>query len=195
MLLSGQVALKFSSPFWREAVGSADFFGHVATARADRGMFGVFYDFSTARDVESCSADPHLTLPSQNSTVKEETESNSEPSITTKALPTTKATPPAHILVTTVSGEALNDYQKLSDAEIVSRCVSTLRQMFPGEDVPEPIGSIVSRWGADPFAQMSYSYAAVGSSGDDYDALSEEVEDTVFFGGEVSTDLLVQFDL
>ena len=158
-------------------------------------MFGVFYDFSTARDSESCSTDPLSTPPSQNTNtpVKHETESNNEPTL---LIPTTKATPPAHILVTTVSGEALNDYQRLSDAEIVSKCVSTLRLMFPEEDVPKPIGSIVSRWGADPFAQMSYSYAAVGSSGDDYDALSEEVEDIVFFGGEVSAnvvDLLVRY--
>lgn len=183
---SPQVALKFSSPFWRKAVGNADFFGHIATSSANRGMFGVFYDFSTTRasDVSSTGTGTPPSIPDKNATVKVESANESS---APAGIPATKATDPAHILVTTVSGEALNDYQKLSDSEIVSKCVSTLRRMFPGEDVPEPIGSIVSRWGADPFAQMSYSYAAVGSSGDDYDALAEEVADVVFFGGEVST--------
>lgn len=94
---------------------------------------------------------------------------------------------PCHILLTTVSGEALKEFQKSCDAEIIGRCVTTLRRMFPGKEVPEPIKYVVSRWGDDPFAQMSYSYAAVGSSGDDYDALAEEVEETVFFAGEVRT--------
>ena len=92
---------------------------------------------------------------------------------------------PTYILVTTVSGEALNEYQKLSDMEIVSKCMACLRQMFPSEDVPAPSGYVVSRWGADPFAQMSYSYAAVGSSGEDYDFMAQDVVGKIFFAGEV----------
>lgn len=91
-----------------------------------------------------------------------------------------------YILVTTVSGEALNEYQKLSDMEIVSKCLTCLRCMFPEEDVPAPSGHVVSRWGADPFAQMSYSYAAVGSTGEDYDYMAQDMAGKVFFAGEVS---------
>ena len=90
-----------------------------------------------------------------------------------------------YILVTTVSGEALNEYQKLSDMEIVSKCLTCLRHMFPLEDVPAPSGHVVSRWGADPFAQMSYSYAAVGSTGEDYDYMAQDVAGKIFFAGEV----------
>ena len=91
----------------------------------------------------------------------------------------------SYILVTTVSGEALNEYQKLSDMEIVSKCLTCLRHMFPMEDVPAPSGHVVSRWGADPFAQMSYSYAAVGSTGEDYDYMAQDVAGKIFFAGEV----------
>ena len=59
--------------------------------------------------------------------------------------------------------------------------------MFPSEDVPAPSGYVVSRWGADPFAQMSYSYAAVGSSGEDYDVMAQDMVGKIFFAGEVST--------
>ena len=90
-----------------------------------------------------------------------------------------------YILVTTVSGEALNEYQKLSDKDIISKCMTCLRGMFPEEDVPAPSGHVVSRWGADPFAQMSYSYAAVGSSGEDYDHMAQDVVGKIFFAGEV----------
>ena len=91
-----------------------------------------------------------------------------------------------YILVTTVSGDALNEYQKLSDVDIVSRCMTCLRHMFPAEDVPAPTGYVVSRWGADPFAQMSYSYAAVGSTGEDYDHMAQDMAGKIFFAGEVS---------
>lgn len=100
-----------------------------------------------------------------------------------------------HILVTTVSGEALVQYEKMSDMEIVERCVGVLRCMFPGQQVPAPVGHMVSRWGADPFAQMSYSYAAVGSGGDDYNVLAEEVEGRIFFAGEVSVEVVSIFSL
>lgn len=86
-----------------------------------------------------------------------------------------------------MSGEALNEYQKLSDVEIVSKCMACLRRMFPTEDVPAPTGHVVSRWGADPFAQMSYSYAAVGSTGEDYDYMAQDVAGKIFFAGEVCT--------
>ncbi len=111
-------------------------------------------------------------------------------SVSAKSAKTTTSEPAldqekSYILVTTVSGEALSEYQKLSDLEIVSKCLTCLRHMFPLEDVPAPSGHVVSRWGADPFAQMSYSYAAVGSTGEDYDYMAQDVAGKIFFAGEV----------
>ncbi|KAI8023534.1 Protein FLOWERING LOCUS D [Camellia lanceoleosa] len=62
-------------------------------------------------------------------------------------------------------------------------CFSVLRQT-----VPEPIQTVCTRWGADPFSLGSYSNVAVGASGDDYDILAENVGDgRVFFAGEATT--------
>ena len=101
-----------------------------------------------------------------------------------------KSAPPSeskdHILVATISGEAVTGYQKMADSLIVELCVRTLQAMFPREQVPQPSGFALSRWGGEQYAQMSYSYVAVGSSGMDYDILAEEVEGKVFFAGEVS---------
>ena len=120
-------------------------------------MFGVFYDMSPRPSSSSNERD--------NSTEQKDK---------------------AHILVTTVSGEALKDYQRMSDGEIVDLCVRTLQLMFPQESVPPPDNYLLSRWGNDPFAQMSYSYVAVGSSGEDYNVMAEEVAGKIFFAGEVS---------
>ena len=171
-----QVALKFPSAFWRQTVGSADFFGHIASSREQRGMFGVFYDLSS-----STTSDP-LARAAFNS--EGSTNENAEPKGGMKA--ETGVCPMHCILVTTVSGDALVEYEKMSDIEIVERCMGVLHHMFPNQEIPPPIGHVVSRWGADPFAQMSYSYAAVGSGGDDYDVLAEDIEGRVFFAGEVS---------
>jgi len=160
------VALLFPQPFWRSTVGNADFFGHVAASREQRGMFGVFYDLS----------------PKSSTGTKSNQLSSGDSTDPPKPLPL-----PHCILVTTVSGEGLVPYEKMSDSEIVESCVGVLRKMFPQETVPAPLGSRVSRWGADPFAQMSYSYAAVGSSGEDYDVMADDIEGRVFFGGEVSS--------
>ncbi len=91
-----------------------------------------------------------------------------------------------HILVTIVSGDAVIQYQQMGDSQIVELCLNTLRSMFPDEAIPQPVGAAISRWGADPYAQMSYSYVAVGSSGEDYDVLAEDVEGKIHFAGEVS---------
>lgn len=155
-------------------MGSADFFGHIASSREQRGMFGVFYDLSSS----TTSAAPNSEDSAGNSLEKP------EPKGGLKA--ESGACPMHYILVTTVSGDALVEYEKMSDIEIVERCMGVLRHMFPNQDVPPPIGHVVSRWGADPFAQMSYSFAAVGSGGDDYDVLAEDIEGRVFFAGEVS---------
>lgn len=132
-------------------MGTADFFGHVASTKERRGMFSVFYDMSPSE------------IGFGNNNLKNQ----------------------SYILVTTVCGDALKIYQRMSNSQIVELCVGTLKLMFPEEHVPSPTGYAISRWGADPYAQMSYSYVALGSSGEDYDVLSEDVGGRILFAGEV----------
>lgn len=57
-----------------------------------------------------------------------------------------------------------------------------------GITVPEPLQTVCTRWGGDPFSLGSYSNVAVGASGDDYDILAESVGDgRLFFAGEATT--------
>ena len=165
-----QVALLFPQPFWRNTVGNADLFGHVANSQEKRGMFMVFYDLSPRPSHQDNSSSPNTTPEQESPLVKQEEEQQQQQ---------------LYVLLTTVSGDGLAAYQKMPDSEIVMECMEVLCHMFPQEHVPDPLQSVVSRWGADPFAQMSYSYAAVGSSGEDYDTMAEDVEGRIFFAGEV----------
>ena len=56
-----------------------------------------------------------------------------------------------------------------------------------GVDVPDPIQTICTRWGGDPFSYGSYSHVRVQSSGNDYDILAENVGGRLFFAGEATT--------
>jgi monoamine oxidase len=63
--------------------------------------------------------------------------------------------------------------------------MKTLRVMF-GDDIPEPEGVLITRWGKDPFAFGSYSHIPPFASGDDIDALFEPVNGVLFFAGEAT---------
>ncbi|WOL19940.1 hypothetical protein Cni_G28742 [Canna indica] len=93
------------------------------------------------------------------------------------------------LLVALVAGEAAIKLETTSPMEHVDRVLKVLRGIFApkGIEVPEPLQVICTRWGSDKFAYGSYSYVAVGSSGDDYDILAESVGDgRVFFAGEAT---------
>ncbi|KAK4405111.1 Lysine-specific histone demethylase 11 [Sesamum angolense] len=62
-----------------------------------------------------------------------------------------------------------------------------LEKLLPkGIAVPDPVQAVCTRWGQDQFSYGSYSYVAIGASGDDYDILAENVADRVFFAGEAT---------
>ncbi|XP_078429674.1 lysine-specific histone demethylase 1 homolog 1-like [Wolffia australiana] len=94
------------------------------------------------------------------------------------------------LLVALVAGESAVEFEGMCPATAVKRVMDTLRRIFSvkGIQVPEPVQVVCTRWGADEFAYGSYSYIAVGSSGDDYDVLAESMGDgRVFFAGEATS--------
>lgn len=93
------------------------------------------------------------------------------------------------LLVALVAGDAAVRFELMSPVESVKRVLEILRGIFnpKGIVVPDPIQAVCTRWGRDNFAYGSYSYVAVGSSGDDYDILAESVGDgRLFFAGEAT---------
>src|SRR5688500_7734047 len=53
--------------------------------------------------------------------------------------------------------------------------------------VPEPLRSVRTSWGTDPFARGSSSFLAVGSSPGQRETLAEPLLDRVFFAGEATS--------
>lgn len=76
------------------------------------------------------------------------------------------------------------EVEELSDEETVEDAMRVLRIIFP--DAPDPIDYTLTRWASDPFAGGSYSYARVGSTPEDYEALAEPLDGVVFFAGEAT---------
>ncbi|MFN8412987.1 MAG: FAD-dependent oxidoreductase [Anaerolineales bacterium] len=76
--------------------------------------------------------------------------------------------------------------EELSDDEILAGAMKTLRIIY-GNEIPEPVGIVITRWGKDPLAFGSYSHIPPFASGDDYDALARPVDDVLFFAGEATS--------
>ncbi|PIN00005.1 Amine oxidase [Handroanthus impetiginosus] len=95
----------------------------------------------------------------------------------------------APVLVALVAGEAAQLFENTDPTSSVHHVMSILRGIYgpKGIHVPDPLQSICTRWGTDPFSYGSYSHVRVQSSGNDYDILAESVGDRLFFGGEATT--------
>ncbi|WOH14075.1 hypothetical protein DCAR_0933591 [Daucus carota subsp. sativus] len=92
------------------------------------------------------------------------------------------------LLIALVAGEAAIKFEQMSPIEAVNKVLEVLKGIFnpKGIAVPEPLQAVCTRWGQDHFTYGSYSYVAIGSSGDDYDVLAESVDGRLFFAGEAT---------
>ncbi len=91
------------------------------------------------------------------------------------------------VLVGLFGGQSARDLlARERDDRIVAEALAALRDVF-GEDVPEPLASLVTRWHSDPHARGSYSYIPVGSDPDDMRALAAPVGQRLLFAGEATS--------
>ncbi|KAF3615706.1 Lysine-specific histone demethylase 1 -like protein 3 [Capsicum annuum] len=93
------------------------------------------------------------------------------------------------LLLALVAGEAAHKFETMPPTDAVTKVLQILKGIYEpqGIEVPEPIQTVCTRWGNDPFSLGSYSNVAVGASGDDYDILAESVGDgRLFFAGEAT---------
>ncbi|CAI9757961.1 unnamed protein product [Fraxinus pennsylvanica] len=97
-----------------------------------------------------------------------------------------KKTVGAPVLIALVVGKSAIDGQNMSPSDHVTYALVVLRKIFGEERVLDPVASVVTDWGRDPYSYGAYSYVAVGSSGEDYDILGRPVENCLFFAGEAT---------
>ncbi|CAN4122940.1 unnamed protein product [Withania somnifera] len=97
-----------------------------------------------------------------------------------------KKTVGAPVLIALVVGKAAIDSQEMSSSDHIKHSLLVLRKLYGENKVPDPVASVVTNWGKDPYSYGAYSYVAVGSSGEDYDILGRPVENCLFFAGEAT---------
>lgn len=97
-----------------------------------------------------------------------------------------KKTVGAPVLIALVVGKAAIDGQNVSSSDHVNHALVVLRKLFGEASVPDPVASVVTDWGRDPFSYGAYSYVAVGASGRDYDIIGRPVDNCLFFAGEAT---------
>ncbi|KAK2978618.1 hypothetical protein RJ640_020928 [Escallonia rubra] len=92
----------------------------------------------------------------------------------------------APVLIALVVGKAAIDGESMDSSFHVNHALSVLRKLFGEAAVPDPVASLVTNWGRDPYSYGAYSYVATGASGEDYDILARPVENCLFFAGEAT---------
>ncbi|XP_024967035.1 lysine-specific histone demethylase 1 homolog 3 [Cynara cardunculus var. scolymus] len=97
-----------------------------------------------------------------------------------------KKTVNAPVLIALVVGKAAINGQDLSPSDHVKHALVVLRKLFGEAAVRDPVASVVTDWGRDPFSYGAYSYVAVGASGEDYDTLGRPINNCLFFAGEAT---------
>ena len=77
------------------------------------------------------------------------------------------------------------EIESWSDQDILASGMEKLRALF-GTNIPEPVDSQITRWGADPHTRGSYSFLPDGAHPSMRDALAGTLENRVFFAGEAT---------
>ncbi|NXH74747.1 PAOX oxidase, partial [Hydrobates tethys] len=78
-----------------------------------------------------------------------------------------------HVLCGFIAGKESEYMETLSDAEVLGTMTRVLRTLTGNPRLPAPRSVLRSRWHSAPYTRGSYSYVAVGSSGDDIDVLAQ----------------------
>ncbi len=97
----------------------------------------------------------------------------------------------APVLVTYALGDDATAFESLSQAQVEALVLQRLQELFPSTFVA-PSRVVFTRWGSDPFARGTYSYAKLGmvSTNDidtDWATYAAPVNQRVFFAGEATT--------
>ncbi|PYI12350.1 hypothetical protein BO78DRAFT_300845 [Aspergillus sclerotiicarbonarius CBS 121057] len=86
------------------------------------------------------------------------------------------------VLIALMAGDAAHQAECTPDAELIAEVTSQLRNVFKHVVVPDPLETIITRWGTDKFTRGSYSYVAAQSLPGDYDLMAKPIGNLHFAG-------------
>ncbi|PYH89380.1 lysine-specific histone demethylase Aof2 [Aspergillus ellipticus CBS 707.79] len=86
------------------------------------------------------------------------------------------------VLIALMAGDAAHQAECTPDAEIIAEVTSQLRNVFKHVAVPDPLETIITRWGTDKFTRGSYSYVATQALPGDYDLMAKPIGNLHFAG-------------
>lgn len=106
------------------------------------------------------------------------------------------------ILMSLISGKEAVLCETMSQEEVVREIMKTLRAIFSGIDIPDPVSWKVTTWGTDEFSRGSYTFLTPGTTDQDFEVLQSAVNGNgdsmllegsetmrLFFAGEHTTAL------
>lgn len=89
----------------------------------------------------------------------------------------------ANALMTFALGNYATVSESMSDSEMVYEIMQHLRAIHGG-NIPDPIHFLRTKWGQNVNAFGAYTYATNGAATAEFDTLSKEVSQKIFFAGE-----------
>ncbi|XP_054440767.1 peroxisomal N(1)-acetyl-spermine/spermidine oxidase [Pteronotus mesoamericanus] len=99
----------------------------------------------------------------------------------------------AHVLCGFIAGLESEFMETLPEEEVLQTLTRMLRRVTGNPQLPAPKSVLRTRWHSAPYSRGSYSYVAVGSTGDDVDLLAEplpadreKAQLQVLFAGEAT---------
>jgi monoamine oxidase len=85
-----------------------------------------------------------------------------------------------------LGGRTAAQVESMSDEEIQSQAVASLREWFDSPEIPDPQRVILTRWGQDKLSMGSYSYYQVGSGPRERKELKVPELNRLFIAGEAT---------
>jgi monoamine oxidase len=90
---------------------------------------------------------------------------------------------PSNGLMTFALGDYATLTETMTDSQIINEIMLNLKSIY-GNSIPNPTNFLRTKWGQNINSYGAYSYPTNGSTSADFDILSNEVNNKVFFAGE-----------
>jgi monoamine oxidase len=90
---------------------------------------------------------------------------------------------PSNGLMTFAFGDYATLTESMTDNQIINEIMLNLKSIY-GNNIPNPTNFLRTKWGQNINSYGAYSYPTNGSTSADFDTLSNEINNKVFFAGE-----------